>query len=694
MNVITQNLIETKEGVIVPAPHGELISSGQQDLIVKHTAIKEVNKLYYLLSDNLCYGILRLKTPEKLNVENFETLHDRHHISVENKNKWWPRKEVLFSYEFDVISKFPQPRPVKVMNETLDFVKEFEFLNYEDELLESLSDYNSKDATTDKLQQDFKICLSWHATKKAGGHIKHSFEDIKNLAEKIYFEMIQRDKCVDFEPNTMHPLSKELYDSIEIRKLSDNSCKSPEKIETKINFSEFMKVINEFMKKVKKVSVEFADVEETLSMDKRYALEKKLSEDHVLLVKNNDEITILSKNGEDITESHADIVSEAYNLSSKNLIIQGELSDNILYATDLMYLDKTMTNASWGDRKQLLHTLKLSKNIQVLSSIVVDGAIEARKAITLLKNIPGSIGVTMRSYGSNYSVDEEFYLADKPEERNITFFDSWSGDMAYFLGFISTDGSMEEDRNRIEVKISSLDKSILEKLGKALGKESVSKVGDNASRFRFSSAHMIARLKKLGFDKDKTKRTCHNSVPDAHKWMFARGVFDADGSVVTDRIQIDSGNKNLLKWMQSLFGEAAKLYDYDTYAKVVVLGDDAKKVLSKLYAGNPNVGLKRKGGKSIENTEKISYEEETEIIRKNKCKPEANNRHKFKAAQWTHKNGHPRCIICGDEETTTGYCNDTAENYEKLATTTTSPGISSVQGGYIDKKKKPNQRDK
>jgi len=30
--------------------------------------------------------------------------------------------------------------------------------------------------------------------------------------------------------------------------------------------------------------------------------------------------------------------------------------------------------------------------------------------------------------------------------------------------------------------------------------------------------------------------------------------------------------------------------------------------------------------------------------------------HKFKPAKWTHPNGHPRCILCGDEERTDGMC--------------------------------------
>jgi len=45
---------------------------------------------------------------------------------------------------------------------------------------------------------------------------------------------------------------------------------------------------------------------------------------------------------------------------------------------------------------------------------------------------------------------------------------------------------------------------------------------------------------------------------------------------------------------------------------------------------------------------KITADEESEIIKENKKSPEAQKAHKFKQAVWTHPNGHPRCIICGD----------------------------------------------
>ena len=46
---------------------------------------------------------------------------------------------------------------------------------------------------------------------------------------------------------------------------------------------------------------------------------------------------------------------------------------------------------------------------------------------------------------------------------------------------------------------------------------------------------------------------------------------------------------------------------------------------------------------------KITFEEESKIIAKNKKLPAAQKQHKFIEAQWTHKNGHPRCMLCGDE---------------------------------------------
>lgn len=47
---------------------------------------------------------------------------------------------------------------------------------------------------------------------------------------------------------------------------------------------------------------------------------------------------------------------------------------------------------------------------------------------------------------------------------------------------------------------------------------------------------------------------------------------------------------------------------------------------------------------------------ESATIDANRARPASRRPHDFEAAEWTHPNGHPRCIRCGDEESTGGRC--------------------------------------
>lgn len=58
--------------------------------------------------------------------------------------------------------------------------------------------------------------------------------------------------------------------------------------------------------------------------------------------------------------------------------------------------------------------------------------------------------------------------------------------------------------------------------------------------------------------------------------------------------------------------------------------------------------IEKKLEKKLSDAQKKEYEKESEQIRENAKK--AKYPHKFEAAKWTHPNGHPRCIHCGDEE--------------------------------------------
>lgn len=58
----------------------------------------------------------------------------------------------------------------------------------------------------------------------------------------------------------------------------------------------------------------------------------------------------------------------------------------------------------------------------------------------------------------------------------------------------------------------------------------------------------------------------------------------------------------------------------------------------------PEIQLEKK----LTAAQRTDYEKESVEIRENAKKTKYP--HKFEAAKWTHPNGHPRCIHCGDEE--------------------------------------------
>jgi hypothetical protein len=84
-----------------------------------------------------------------------------------------------------------------------------------------------------------------------------------------------------------------------------------------------------------------------------------------------------------------------------------------------------------------------------------------------------------------------------------------------------------------------------------------------------------------------------------------------------------------------------------------------------------------------------TYEEETERLREKKKSPEAMKPHKFKAAQWTFPNGHPRCAICMDEERIGGVCEGRKEDVSKSEDLIKSKNVREQRKKVWGKKAQP-----
>lgn len=123
---------------------------------------------------------------------------------------------------------------------------------------------------------------------------------------------------------------------------------------------------------------------------------------------------------------------------------------------------------------------------------------------------------------------------------NEKFFDTWTSQMTYLLGYIAADGCLRiKDRGSYMLRFLSKDWRLLIKIRKALDSVhllNIKKV-DNKIYYllEIGSKKMIKRLLSLGIlpctNSAKTKYQIFPYVPQSYISDFIRGSFDGDGSV-------------------------------------------------------------------------------------------------------------------------------------------------------------------
>ena len=128
--------------------------------------------------------------------------------------------------------------------------------------------------------------------------------------------------------------------------------------------------------------------------------------------------------------------------------------------------------------------------------------------------------------------------AEKNESVNIHFFDSWNPDMAYVLGFLFADGSVNKEENSVCIRITREDEKCLVfiqnilKSKRPIYREKGRGKDKDQSILGISSTVMVSKLIDLGLKPRKTYND--DPFPNIPKGMishFVRGYFDGDGSV-------------------------------------------------------------------------------------------------------------------------------------------------------------------
>lgn len=156
---------------------------------------------------------------------------------------------------------------------------------------------------------------------------------------------------------------------------------------------------------------------------------------------------------------------------------------------------------------------------------------------------------------------------------NENFFDEWSEEMAYVLGFIFADGNImykDKDKYDLCIRLAYRDLETLQSIARVMEckrpprvyqvtNSKVKKPGNWYCVLTVTSKHCIERLMELGIETNKSNKEMHCDVPDKYFRQFLLGFFDGDGHVmyvnrkVSPYIDADlhSSSREFLEYLQA-----------------------------------------------------------------------------------------------------------------------------------------------
>lgn len=243
-NFFRGNLSMKNTCLFLPKDHAKESFSDKKLILHSNDYNRYNNKILYLASGDLCYGIIRLLKPKKINMEGVKNLQKYHLNSDEEIKKWWPKKEILFAYPFEIIEEFDYPRKIRYNKEdNYDSIKNIEF-DEKEELIKDIEHYNPEKKSTTILKDDWRLLCAYYSSKKQGKDIKYTFEIIINIAKLVYEEL--KSRGINFHPENMKKYPKELYEKVSNDSIIDNEeldLKDPKILES----MEDIKIIKDFI---------------------------------------------------------------------------------------------------------------------------------------------------------------------------------------------------------------------------------------------------------------------------------------------------------------------------------------------------------------------------------------------------------------------------------------------------------------
>lgn len=227
----SQHLSEAKCGVHLPQEQARMVWQHNTTMIADAKEYKDhIGVPLYLIGGNDCYGIIQLEDAEMVDLVKFKELEDKHKITDNMREQAWQGKQKLFVYPFKEICLYDAPRLVKIPESDTIFVENIDFLESIQNsslLTQDIALYSPEGIPLEQLESDFRISLALYCTKRSGGEIEHTLEEIEHIVQLTMQELIKRGG-IDFHPEKMEPFAKEAFERVFAK------IKEPIKAETKI----------------------------------------------------------------------------------------------------------------------------------------------------------------------------------------------------------------------------------------------------------------------------------------------------------------------------------------------------------------------------------------------------------------------------------------------------------------------------
>lgn len=256
------------------------------------------------------------------------------------------------------------------------------------------------------------------------------------------------------------------------------------------------------------------------------------------------------------------------------------------------------------------------KNLKSLSQI----AKEYGCSVNFLSDALQEKGIKIRSSKEQVTIEcknclgQHWYV-------NEQFFDNWSHEMAYVLGWIFTDGNIPQKENMF--RITSTDIEHLQNIADLFTHNAVITVRKwnspkhahykPAGTLSINRAEMVKKLKSFGLKPAKSKDIKFPNIPKEFLGDFIRGVFEGDGSIglrepyKSPKINFCSGSRDFIIGLAQSIKEATEIESAIDVSRHKVYGlnyyssEAVHKLFRLMYSGVPeNMILQRKYNRFLE----------------------------------------------------------------------------------------------